>query len=717
MTAEAAPRASARSAAMRAGACASGARRPSASAPAAQRARRHRPSRRPSAPAELGGRAGRPAPAPVGAAGPVRRLLRRGRPGLLRGRGPRRHALAAARTSLRSTVGSAPDGPEFTIGWVPKVLEAREARLRPRDIAQIFQRSGTLSVPWKDSEHHEPARLRGQEGRRLGLRQRVRGHRRRSRTGPGSSSGDPTTTEGHPELRHGRAALEPRDRCRRGDDLQRVRPGPRGEEPGDRRAVQARRPQRHQLERRRRRRCSRTRSSPARRGSPRPATTTSPSASCGPRSRAGSTAATTRTTASSTPSTPGSQLGAGHQRWLMNEVNAAHLAVAGRHRHDRHGPLGADRRRRAERGRHQGRPAGRRLPDRPRRGGARGITGDTKGADFVKGTVEVTRAATEPAPSLHRSAARAGPRGPAVRFAAPRAAPKAERIVRVARLRLDWGRHPPTIEDDRGRVPRGRPCTAGSPASLWPPPAPPLAPPRRWPGRRRSRDARPPPRRSVRTPVARPGPPRRLAARASPRSSACRSADRQPASYATDVLRGGYERQVDSRTCTAASTAMMMNFLAGQRPEPEPVEILALGPAARRPERLPTQRGSDPLGWSRAATYFSQYTARPTTYAGRPTATAAEALHRAAPPDRPVTASRSDCSSSTAARRRDDRLHLDRNPLDGSSRSPASGSAIRSAFVERVLPPQFAAQPLPPDRRDRATTSLVREEHDHRPAG
>ena len=49
------------------------------------------------------------------------------------------------------TVGSASNGPEFTISWVPKVLQAREAGSDLVDIAQVFQRSGTLSVTWKDS--------------------------------------------------------------------------------------------------------------------------------------------------------------------------------------------------------------------------------------------------------------------------------------------------------------------------------------------------------------------------------------------------------------------------------------------------------------------------------------------------------------------------------------------------------------------------------------
>jgi NitT/TauT family transport system substrate-binding protein len=54
-------------------------------------------------------------------------------------------------------VGSAEDGPEFTISWVPKVLEAREAESDLVNIAQIFQRSGTLSVAWADSGITSPA--------------------------------------------------------------------------------------------------------------------------------------------------------------------------------------------------------------------------------------------------------------------------------------------------------------------------------------------------------------------------------------------------------------------------------------------------------------------------------------------------------------------------------------------------------------------------------
>ena len=61
--------------------------------------------------------------------------------------------------------GSAENGPEFTISWVPKVLEARVGT-PPSDlvnIAQIFQRSGTLSVSWKDSNITSPADFAGKK--------------------------------------------------------------------------------------------------------------------------------------------------------------------------------------------------------------------------------------------------------------------------------------------------------------------------------------------------------------------------------------------------------------------------------------------------------------------------------------------------------------------------------------------------------------------------
>jgi NitT/TauT family transport system substrate-binding protein len=66
---------------------------------------------------------------------------------------------------IPQVAGSASDGPEFTISWVPKVLEARIGN-PPSDlvnIAQVFQRSGTLSVSWKDSNITGPADFAGKK--------------------------------------------------------------------------------------------------------------------------------------------------------------------------------------------------------------------------------------------------------------------------------------------------------------------------------------------------------------------------------------------------------------------------------------------------------------------------------------------------------------------------------------------------------------------------
>jgi NitT/TauT family transport system substrate-binding protein len=58
--------------------------------------------------------------------------------------------------------GSSAVGPEFVISWVPKVLEAREASPASDlvNIAQVFQRSGTLAVSWRESAIISPADFR-----------------------------------------------------------------------------------------------------------------------------------------------------------------------------------------------------------------------------------------------------------------------------------------------------------------------------------------------------------------------------------------------------------------------------------------------------------------------------------------------------------------------------------------------------------------------------
>jgi NitT/TauT family transport system substrate-binding protein len=68
-------------------------------------------------------------------------------------------------TIVPQQVGSATDGPEFTIAWMPKVLEARESGSDLVHLAQVFQRSATLSVAWSDANIDQ---VSDWEGKRIG---------------------------------------------------------------------------------------------------------------------------------------------------------------------------------------------------------------------------------------------------------------------------------------------------------------------------------------------------------------------------------------------------------------------------------------------------------------------------------------------------------------------------------------------------------------------
>lgn len=91
----------------------------------------------------------------------------------------------------------------------------------------------------------------------------------------------------------------------------------------------------------------------------------------------------------------------------------------------------------------------------------------------------------------------------------------------------------------------------------------------------------------------------------------------------------GYERQVDNRTCTAASVAMMLNFIARRDLGLDQMAILRYE-QPRDALSDAVQRGSDPLGWSRALTYYSSRTGRSFVYDWEAHATEAGALRRAA---------------------------------------------------------------------------------------
>jgi len=54
-------------------------------------------------------------------------------------------------------------GSDFAISWVPKALSSREQGAGIVDVAQVFQRSGTLQVSWADSGITSPADFKGKK--------------------------------------------------------------------------------------------------------------------------------------------------------------------------------------------------------------------------------------------------------------------------------------------------------------------------------------------------------------------------------------------------------------------------------------------------------------------------------------------------------------------------------------------------------------------------
>jgi hypothetical protein len=100
--------------------------------------------------------------------------------------------------------------------------------------------------------------------------------------------------------------------------------------------------------------------------------------------------------------------------------------------------------------------------------------------------------------------------------------------------------------------------------------------------------------------------------------------------YRRDVyFSGGYERQVDGRTCVPASISMMLNFIAGRDLGLSQMTILRYA-QPRDALNDAVQRGTDPLGWQKAATYYSPRSGSTTTYRWEAYATEGSALRRAA---------------------------------------------------------------------------------------
>jgi NitT/TauT family transport system substrate-binding protein len=72
-------------------------------------------------------------------------------------------------TAITAPIAGAGDTADFVVAWLPQVLRARDrAESDLVDIGQLVQRSGTLSMAWKDAEITSPADFRDHEVGLLG---------------------------------------------------------------------------------------------------------------------------------------------------------------------------------------------------------------------------------------------------------------------------------------------------------------------------------------------------------------------------------------------------------------------------------------------------------------------------------------------------------------------------------------------------------------------
>jgi NitT/TauT family transport system substrate-binding protein len=103
---------------------------------------------------------------------------------------------------------------DFAIAWVPKALASREAGANIVDIAQVFQRSGTLQVSFKEKNITKPKDFIGKKIGNWGF-----GNEWEVFAAMSKYNVEPTSSRTWPNSRHGRPARRRHRRCT-GDDLQ-----------------------------------------------------------------------------------------------------------------------------------------------------------------------------------------------------------------------------------------------------------------------------------------------------------------------------------------------------------------------------------------------------------------------------------------------------------------------------------------------------------------
>ena len=154
-------------------------------------------------------------------------LLRGPGPGLLQGPGPRRRDPRGRRRHRAADRSSPTAQADYAIAWVPKALATREQGADITDVAQVFQRSGTLQVSFKDKNITAPADLKGKKVGNWGFGNEFELFAGMTKAGLDPAS-DVTLVQQQFDMQ---ALLKGDIDAAAGDDLQRVRAGARGENP------------------------------------------------------------------------------------------------------------------------------------------------------------------------------------------------------------------------------------------------------------------------------------------------------------------------------------------------------------------------------------------------------------------------------------------------------------------------------------------------------
>ncbi len=132
---------------------------------------------------------------------------------------------------------------QFGLDWLPTLLATRDKGDDLVNIAQVFTRSGMTELTWKSSGINT---IKKMEGKKVGVW--CCGNENELYAALVKNGIDPKNTSDvtivNQPFDMNAVPPEPGRRCR-GDDVQRARAGARDEEPEDREALQAHRPQRH----------------------------------------------------------------------------------------------------------------------------------------------------------------------------------------------------------------------------------------------------------------------------------------------------------------------------------------------------------------------------------------------------------------------------------------------------------------------------------------